>query len=46
MVTKLIQAPNPNKLKEEVDALIAAGKTISNIFVLADKSWYLVLHSA
>lgn len=46
MVTELVQAPDPRALKTAIDAMIADGKTIHNVFVLADRSWYLVLRSA
>jgi hypothetical protein len=45
-VSLLIQAPNPNALKAAIDVLLAAGKEIILVTSLADKSWYLVVHTA
>jgi ABC-type sugar transport system substrate-binding protein len=44
-VSVLIQAPNPNALKTAIDALLAAGKEVVLVTSLADKSWYLIIHT-
>lgn len=45
MVSTLVQAPNPKDLKDAIDALILAGRKIQIVTALANKSWYLVIHS-
>jgi hypothetical protein len=45
MTSTLVSAARPEELKAAVDALIAAGKTISIVVPMSQKTYYLIIHS-
>lgn len=44
MTHELLQG-TPKQLKDRLDAIVAAVKTVHHVIPLADKSWYLIIWS-